>query len=415
MVMKRPNENKVDKLFKDGFAGSENNTPFREADWAAMERLLDKKSGKRTAIYKLMYYASGIAAVLLLLFGLYLFAGKQDQDNANNRKKLTKNRSDRSKKHNDRSGQIFNNPVSRFPVDTGLSGNYSLHSRKSKSFFPLSTARKSRYPDEDQLPQSTAVVPVKKDSATTAPEPLLAQSWADVSRLGGNTPDTAVIAYQPKEEVEVKIEEKKNINPQIKRRPQITLSILAAPDLNSAGAFGAQMGSNIGLQLGIKLTRRLSVVTGVAYANKPYNARGFEYGNSFSPPESPSDVAANCKVLDIPLNISYQVFGKGKNTLAFGTGLSSYLMLREHYRFDYDNNPALEPFRLDIANQNKHWFGVLNINATFQRRINSKFSAVAQPYLKLPLTGIGNGNVNLRSAGVALGVNWNINVFGKPK
>ena len=58
--------------------------------------------------------------------------------------------------------------------------------------------------------------------------------------------------------------------------------------------------------------------------------------------------------------------------------------------------------------------GVLNLNATYQREVSSKFGVAVQPYFKVPLTGIGYGQVNLKSAGVAVGVTWNINTRIKP-
>jgi hypothetical protein len=119
-------------------------------------------------------------------------------------------------------------------------------------------------------------------------------------------------------------------------------------------------------------------------------------------------------VLDIPLNVGYQVYNKGANKFSLGTGLSSYFMLRENYTYNYASGSPDGPTNYNIRNQNKHILGVLNLNATYQREISSKFGVGIQPYLKLPLTGIGYGEVNLKSAGVAVGVTWNINTGIKP-
>jgi len=100
--------------------------------------------------------------------------------------------------------------------------------------------------------------------------------------------------------------------------------------------------------------------------------------------------------------------------LQLGTGLSSYWMLRENYEFEYANNAP--SFYINVANQNRHLLGVLNFNATYQRQLGHGINALVQPYYKVPLTGIGNGRVNLRSAGVAFGVGINMNqLFRKPK
>lgn len=415
--MRKPDENKLDKLFKDGFAGVEKPVEFREDDWTAMEKLLDKNSGKPAGLYRIIYYASGVAAVLLLALGLYFFAGRPS-GGGKKQQNLTKQNTYQHKEHNDQSGQPSNHPVYEQPVNCAQLVNRS--SRKSKSFFSLSAARRGRYRKAQPLP-SPAVKnkPIVTDNGDTLTTEQLAANQQGGEKTTGNAiveaaADTAKAAQLVAENT-VK-EKPENVEPLPKPRRQLTLSVLAAPDLNTSGSLtGGQLGANIGVQMGLQLTSHISVTTGVTYAAKPYQANGFNYTNTFRPPVTPTRVAANCKVLDIPVNINYRVYSKGGNSLLLGTGLSSYLMLRERYRFDYDNNPAMSPFRLDIANQNQHWFGVLNLNATYQRRINNKLSLVAQPYLKLPLTGIGNGQVNLRSSGVALGIGWNFNTFKTPK
>src|ERR1700712_4043451 len=88
--MKEKNENKLDRLFKDGISGSEDRIAFREEDWASMERLLDNKSGKKAAVFRIIYYASGIAALLLLAVGIYYF-NNSDKTDPNHTKLYGKN------------------------------------------------------------------------------------------------------------------------------------------------------------------------------------------------------------------------------------------------------------------------------------------------------------------------------------
>jgi hypothetical protein len=188
----------------------------------------------------------------------------------------------------------------------------------------------------------------------------------------------------------------------------LVLSVLTAPDLNGVGSSfsNTQVGSTSGLMLSVGLTHRLTVSTGALYAKKPYSADFSQYTTAYPFKSQPSNVYADCRVLDIPINIDYRLYSKGRNMIAVGTGLSSYFMLRENYRFDYGNTPGKASTNFDIKNQNQHILGVLNLNATYQRRINEKFGLNVQPYMKLPLTNIGYGRVDLQSTGVAVGVSW---------
>jgi hypothetical protein len=98
-----------------------------------------------------------------------------------------------------------------------------------------------------------------------------------------------------------------------------------------------------------------------------------------------------------------------------GTGLSSYIMLRENYTYQYAVPTTRGPRNYSVTSPGKYFFGVLNLQATYQRQVNSKFGVSLQPYLKLPLGDVGASKVRLQSAGVALGVNWNINPLTKKK
>jgi hypothetical protein len=119
-------------------------------------------------------------------------------------------------------------------------------------------------------------------------------------------------------------------------------------------------------------------------------------------------------MLDIPLNIGYQVFNKHQNKIIIGTGLSSYIMLHESYKFSYASASAAGPASYTVANSNGYYFGVLNLNATFERRLNSKVGVDIQPYIKLPLTNIGYSQVRLQTTGIAVGLHWNLNSLTKP-
>jgi hypothetical protein len=111
--------------------------------------------------------------------------------------------------------------------------------------------------------------------------------------------------------------------------------------------------------------------------------------------------------------LNYTVLNKGKNTLSLGTGMSSYLMLKEDYRFNYAKNYNYPNSNYSITNQNQHWFGVLNFEAKYQRQISPKFAIGLQPYMKVPINDIGFANVKLQSLGMAINFNWNLNAFPK--
>jgi hypothetical protein len=117
-------------------------------------------------------------------------------------------------------------------------------------------------------------------------------------------------------------------------------------------------------------------------------------------------------MIDIPLNVDYQVFNKQHNKISVGTGLSSYIMLSENYTFNY-NPYASGPAGFSVPHSDKYFFSILNLSATYQRQLNSKVGVSLQPYYKVPLEKIGYSQVRLQTTGVAFGVIWNLNTPSK--
>lgn len=181
-----------------------------------------------------------------------------------------------------------------------------------------------------------------------------------------------------------------------------SLGLLAAPDLNGVVNFNeGKLGVNMGLGLGVHFSERLSLHTGVVYSQKPYNARPSDYHTGYSPRDL-VNIAANCNVIDIPLNLRYTVYRKGLTSISLNAGLSSYLMLREQYEYEYSSD---EPRLYEYYNENRHFMGVGNAGITLERKISDKMSIGLTPFIKVPLTGIGHGGVRLISAGAAMGLN----------
>lgn len=200
-------------------------------------------------------------------------------------------------------------------------------------------------------------------------------------------------------------------------RPQYALSVLASQELNGVGSLQqATGGYNIGLLFKAQLVKKFSITTGANYSVKPYSLPFSEYHTAYQFKNAPESVSADCRILDIPINIDYQLYNKGRNKFSVGTGLSSYIMLHESYTYDYGSSGTLYgPSYYAVKNRGKYFFSIMNLEASYERKINSKVGISLQPYLKMPLSNIGYSQVRIETFGMAVGLNWNINSLTKPK
>jgi hypothetical protein len=119
-------------------------------------------------------------------------------------------------------------------------------------------------------------------------------------------------------------------------------------------------------------------------------------------------IKANCDVLDIPVNLNYTFLQVNNNTLSATLGVSNYLMLKEKYEYLYKSTPARER---TVTNENQHYLAILNVGALYQHPAGKRLVIGVQPYAKIPLHGVGLGQVKLFSAGVS----FQVNLVGKKR
>jgi len=204
-----------------------------------------------------------------------------------------------------------------------------------------------------------------------------------------------------------------------KKNNSFFFSLSAGPDMSfvSSGKAGTTK-LLAGGGLGYTFNNRFTVRTGFYTARKIYTAEP----GAYNPPANfwtyypyLEKVDADCKVYEIPLSLSYNFGNKPKQNWFASAGVSSLLMKKETYNYFYKYTPSAPTVtrKWTIENQNKHYFSVLTLSAGYQRRIGKQVFITAEPYLKLPLSGVGYGKVKLNSGGVLLTIG--INPFTKAR
>ncbi|MBV8389386.1 MAG: hypothetical protein JO080_06270 [Mucilaginibacter sp.] len=459
--MNTEKDDNLDKLFKKGLEDPVAEPAFREADWDAMEQMLDKGK-KRSAIVYWLPVISGIAAVLLIFLG-YLFF-KTDVIKPEKKGQVAANHSTKSEAtDNAKNNTGTSGEPARQAADSGKqqtkSAQYATTTSAKKSrvengktFFPLSSGKVRRSTgnqyvvlDANNLPK---VLPYDdaKDIANNKTTSGIADNKADQKNdaLANNNDNKTVTigdrtaldtsdnktssraddANAGQKGIIAKTTTKSTTRQNAGNRPIFAFGVLASSDLNGVNSSFQQtkVGGNFGAMFSVTL-KKWTISTGAQYDIKPYLTNFDNYHTAYQFPTKPSSVNANCRMLDIPINLNYQVYHQRANSITIGTGLSSYFMLREDYQFNYDNtaaygygnNNVTGPSHYTVINRNKNILSVLNLDATYTHQINSKFGVTVQPYTKVPLSDVGASQVRLQSTGVAVGINWNINAPLKPK
>ena len=382
----------IDKLFKDGLENPD--LPFNDLDWDNLEERLHPTSKRRIVPLVWLATVAGIAAMLLVVFLLV---------------KPTTNKTDvkavvKTDKNNQNNGQSKDNAGNLTEVP-GIGNNRAevIDSTSALKQIGNEVINKRLQKDHSNVEDSQKVIENKISNANLLADMVYKPSLSsaiDPVKLDNQNLNTSVAIGKP-ERIKAPI---------VKQKSRFVLSILAAPDLTSVQKSGqSSLSGGFGVEATYLITKKLSITTGASYAKKIYDSDFSLYNpnSSYIFKVAPSNIHANCDVLDIPINVNYKVFGSNRNTISVSTGLSSYIMLKEKYNYSYAGDYK-GPQDFEIKGQNQHYLGIANVGVEFQHKISNNLSISAKPFMKIPLTNIGYGNSKLSSTGVAVSVNMNL-------
>ncbi len=163
-----------------------------------------------------------------------------------------------------------------------------------------------------------------------------------------------------------------------------------------------------GVGIGFQLNKKISVQTGFYAGRKKYIGGPDDYHakpGSYWGLVDIKKVDASCLVYDIPVSLRYN-FVQTSTFSFYGTaGISSYIMKKEDYSYyyNYNNNYYIAD---KSYNGNKNLFSMLIISTGLEKKLGAQFSFLAEPYLSFPLSGVGEGNVKLYSAGLQISLKY---------
>ena len=168
-------------------------------------------------------------------------------------------------------------------------------------------------------------------------------------------------------------------------------------------------GFDIGLIGGYRFSTHLSAETGVLFSQKYYTTAG-EY---FSLKEIGSMMPAGMKVMEvkgasmvveIPVHLRYDVFNKKGHRFFSSAGFSSYILTKESNQYHTSLN-GTEGIMYGTYKTNRSYFAAsLDLAVGYEKNFGKKSNIRFQPYIQLPLKGIGVGNLKVMSTGVHIAI-----------
>lgn len=420
----------IERLFRE--KADEYDISYREEDWLKLEKQLDARDVKLYYQRRLRWLAAA-SILILCLIGYYTIQNRNQINQLT--EQLNQNEAvEQSEQPANESGRMDdeNQPENPPPSDTeDLMGNELAENGNSnesenqagqESLEGLLAAQaepeEAENSDSNSFSRATQIIGKKpiesiplytdRDSrlflAANLAEPVLVknrsqnqQFESDIYEAGSGSiaiSDHAASAGQP-------------FTSALSR---LAVGFVVSPDLSTAGSLSNfyDPGFKGGLQAEYALTRNISLVSGVAISNVKYKATGQEY----HPPRSwnygvmPDQTTAVCMMLDIPLYLKVNIFNFDHSRFFATAGVSSYIFLNEDYRFSYNGDASGLETSWSEQTGTRYWLSNAGLSVGFEYDLSPSWTIRAEPHIKIPLKGVGWGNVNLYSMGSFLSLNY---------
>lgn len=190
----------------------------------------------------------------------------------------------------------------------------------------------------------------------------------------------------------------------------IYLGAVAGPLFDEVKNQGLKKaGFSIGIIAGYQFKNHLSVETGFLFAKKPYFSSGKYFSmdklsNSMPPDMKILSLEGNNCVWEIPVRIKYDFLYGNKNNFFSSAGITSYIMTHEKNNYLVSMNGAQQSMISSYKNMSRSLAATFDISVGYEHTIGKNNHFRIEPYIQIPLKGMGVGSMPMISSGLRIGI-----------
>ena len=417
---------------------AQNLPEFNEEAWHKMEALLDKDERRP----KIIFWFSGIALVILLLTALYLVNRKNNPDKISDKQisntGTAKENQPATTGAAGSTSHIINEQDSmdkHIAVNPDLADKMNVEDRTDKHVTVnrnFTNTTKLTQPSQSrpvlvkpsrgnkggdnrgfvksQVQSNDAVANeeriAEKENNMTVSIPVREVKKPEVDSQSTTVAATEAMPAPAVTQSDSAKTEKKDKSIKTSRF-YVTGVIGMGTDKTSLGS-ASKLTPKYGVGAGFAINNKWSLGIGVRVHRKIYTGGPDDYRvkSGYWSMVDIQEVDANCLVYEIPVTVNYNLFEKNNCQVFASAGLSSFIMKKEKYDFSYINSSGQQAKGAANYTGNKHFFSSINLGIGVSKKMNKRLQLFAVPSVALPVNGIGEGAIKLKSFEIAAGFNY---------
>ncbi|MEP6512250.1 MAG: hypothetical protein ABJA79_00175 [Parafilimonas sp.] len=194
---------------------------------------------------------------------------------------------------------------------------------------------------------------------------------------------------------------------------KLYIGLIGSPDISTIKYQSInKIGVDYGILAGYKLNKHLNIELSIVRDHKHYftNGKYFSTDNlKLKESTTIEDLSGYNRITEVPVCVRYNFLSK-KNSGQFFTTIGGTTLFVHEEKYDYDLNKAGRMAEVDRNYKRgaTKVFSNLQLSAGYEAPINKLGNIRIEPYYKLPVQGVGIGELHITSFGVNIGITKNI-------
>ncbi len=187
--------------------------------------------------------------------------------------------------------------------------------------------------------------------------------------------------------------------------PRFYWGLTTGIELNQVKNQGmTKAGLNAGVLFGLQIRDRLAVETSVQFDKKRFYSSGeyFKPKKEDMPPDMKiMSLQSNCSLIEIPIALKYDLSSR-QNGLYVKGGISSFVMIRESNDYQAMVSGQEQALQKTYRENEGIPAAQLILSAGYTKNLSQKTQLRLEPYVQIPIKGIGVGAMPVLSSGLHL-------------
>lgn len=163
-------------------------------------------------------------------------------------------------------------------------------------------------------------------------------------------------------------------------------------------------GVEAGIRLGFRISKRWALETGLLYAEKYYSSAGKYFNMKKAEPAMQNmdllSMNGASNIIQIPVKVKFNIHATKKGVLFSTAGISSYILIKEKNNYEFLLNGTRQQMEVIYKEPRRYLVAALDISTGYELPITNKKTLRIEPYLQIPLKGVGIGLLPVTSAGI---------------